>query len=78
MPISGIGGIQAWQDAVEFLLLGAGSVQVCTAVMHYGFRIVEHLISGLEGWMREKGFARVGDFVGQSLSRGSSTGATST
>ena len=55
MPISGIGGIQAWQDAVEFLLLGAGSVQVCTAVMHYGFRIVEHLASGLEGWMREKG-----------------------
>src|SRR5205085_4723329 len=50
VPISGIGGIQAWQDAVEFLLLGAGTVQVCTAVMHYGFRIVEHLTSGLEGW----------------------------
>src|SRR5439155_4314407 len=48
VPISGIGGIQAWQDAVEFLLLGAGSVQVCTAVMHYGFRIVEQLASGLE------------------------------
>ncbi len=43
VPISGIGGIQAWQDAVEFLLLGASSVQVCTAVMHYGFRIVEQL-----------------------------------
>jgi dihydropyrimidine dehydrogenase (NAD+) subunit PreA len=69
VPVSGIGGIQAWQDAVEFLLLGAGSVQVCTAVMHYGFRIVEHLISGLESWMREKGFNRVSDFVGRSLPR---------
>ena len=58
VPISGIGGIQAWQDAIEFMLLGAGSVQVCTAVMHYGFRIVEHLVSGLEGWMLEKGFSR--------------------
>jgi dihydropyrimidine dehydrogenase (NAD+) subunit PreA len=69
VPISGIGGIQAWQDAVEFLLLGAGSVQVCTAVMHYGFRIVEQLASGLEGWMREKGFQTVGEFVGRSVPR---------
>jgi dihydropyrimidine dehydrogenase (NAD+) subunit PreA len=69
VPISGIGGIQAWQDAVEFLLLGAGSVQVCTAVMHYGFRIVEQLASGLENWMREKGLERVSDFVGKSAPR---------
>src|SRR3954447_26255167 len=69
VPISGIGGIQAWQDAVEFLLLGAGTVQVCTAVMHYGFRIVEPLLSGLENWMREKGFERVSDFVGKSVPR---------
>ncbi len=69
VPISGIGGIQTWQDAIEFLLLGAGSVQVCTAVMHYGFRIVEQLISGLEGWMLEKGFQRVSDFVGRSVPR---------
>jgi dihydropyrimidine dehydrogenase (NAD+) subunit PreA len=69
VPISGIGGIQAWQDAVEFLLLGAGSVQVCTAVMHYGFRIVEHLTSGLEGWMRDKGYRTLGEFVGRSVPR---------
>src|SRR6516164_9305705 len=69
VPISGIGGIQAWQDAVEFLLLGAGSVQVCTAVMHYGFRIVDQLASGLENWMREKGYKRVSDFVGKSAPR---------
>jgi dihydropyrimidine dehydrogenase (NAD+) subunit PreA len=69
VPISGIGGIQAWQDAVEFMLLGAGSVQVCTAVMHFGFRIVEQLASGLENWMREKGYERVSDFVGKSAPR---------
>lgn len=69
VPISGIGGIQAWQDAVEFLLLGATSVQVCTAVMHYGFRIVEQLTSGLENWMREKGFNSLTDFIGKSVPR---------
>ncbi len=69
IPISGIGGITAWQDAAEFFLLGAGTVQVCTAVMHYGFRIVEGLVSGLEGWMREKGFARIDDLVGRSAPR---------
>jgi dihydropyrimidine dehydrogenase (NAD+) subunit PreA len=69
VPISGIGGIQAWQDAVEFLLLGAGSMQVCTAVMHYGFRIIEHLQTGLEGWMREKGYRSIAEIVGLSLPR---------
>jgi dihydropyrimidine dehydrogenase (NAD+) subunit PreA len=69
VPISGIGGIQAWQDAAEFFLLGASTVQVCTAVMHYGFRIVEHLSGGLEGWMRAKGFERLSDLIGLSVPR---------
>jgi dihydropyrimidine dehydrogenase (NAD+) subunit PreA len=74
VPISGIGGIQAWHDAAEFFLLGASTVQVCTAVMHYGFRIVEQLTSGLEGWMRERGFSRLDDFVGRSVDRVKSWG----
>jgi len=65
IPISGIGGIQTWQDATEFLLLGATNVQVCTAVMHYGFRLVEHLISGLEHWMCDKGFRTLDDVIGR-------------
>jgi len=69
LPISGIGGIQAWQDAVEHLLLGASSVQVCTAAMHYGFRIVQQMISGLEFWMSEKGFSKLTDFQGASVAR---------
>ena len=69
LPVSGIGGVQTWQDAVEFLLLGAGNVQVCTAAMHFGFRIVEQLESGLKNWMRSKGFSRLGDFVGASVER---------
>ncbi len=69
VPISGIGGIESWHDAAEFLLLGAGAVQVCTAVMHRGFRVVDGLIDGLTGWMRSKGFARIEDFVGQSTPR---------
>jgi dihydropyrimidine dehydrogenase (NAD+) subunit PreA len=69
LPISGMGGISAWSDAAEFLLLGATSLQVCTAVMHYGFRIVEDLCDGLSNWMDEKGFAKVSDVIGQSLQR---------
>ena len=54
LPISGIGGISSWRDAAEFMVLGAGSVQVCTAAMHYGFRIVSDLrriveLDGREG-----------------------------
>src|SRR5207248_4632273 len=46
-----------------------GSVQVCTTVMHYGFRLVEQLSSGLENWMLEKGFERISDFAGRSVPR---------
>jgi len=69
LPLSGIGGISDWRDAVEFLLLGCSNVQVCTAVMHYGYRIVEDLCDGLANWMSEKGFAKISDFQGKSLER---------
>ncbi len=69
VPISGIGGIETWQDAVQFMLLGAMSVQVCTAVMHWGFRIVEDMIDGMSNWMDERGFATVYDFIGRSVPR---------
>ncbi len=69
LPISGIGGITTWRDAAEFLLLGAKSLQVCTAAMHYGFRIVEDLIEGLSNWMDEKGFATIDDVVGRVVPR---------
>jgi dihydropyrimidine dehydrogenase (NAD+) subunit PreA len=69
LPVSGIGGIATWRDAAEFFLLGCGTVQVCTAAMHYGYRIVEDMTEGLANWMREKGFASIEDFRGRSLSR---------
>jgi dihydropyrimidine dehydrogenase (NAD+) subunit PreA len=67
VPISGIGGVASWQDAAEFILLGASSVQVCTAIMHYGFRIVEDMIDGLGNWMDERGFLTLGEARGRSL-----------
>lgn len=63
LPISGVGGISNWRDAAEFICLGAHSVQVCTAVMHYGFRIVEEMIDGLNHWMDGKGFKNLSDFI---------------
>ena len=69
LPVSGIGGISSWRDAAEFILLGAQSVQLCTAPMHWGFRIVEDMIDGLKSWMDEKGFRTIEDFRGVSLPR---------
>ncbi len=69
IPISGIGGINTWRDAVEFMLLGAGTVQVCTAVMHYGYRIVEDMIDGLNNYLDDKGFASVDEIIGKSVGR---------
>ena len=65
--ISGIGGISNWRDAAEFIAMGATSVQVCTAAMVHGFRIVEGMADGLSRWMDEKGFERISDFSGMAV-----------
>jgi dihydropyrimidine dehydrogenase (NAD+) subunit PreA len=66
-PISAIGGITTWRDAAEFIAMSAGTVQVCTAAMTYGFKIVEEMISGLSRWMDEKGYATIEDFRGRAV-----------
>ena len=67
LPISGIGGIETWRDAAEFMAMGAGSVQVCTAAMHYGFKIVEDMVSGLANWMDAQGHRTLEDFRGAAV-----------
>lgn len=67
MPISGIGGISTWRDAAEFMALGSGTVQVCTAAMHYGFKIVDDMIDGLGNWLDAKGHGTFSAIVGQAV-----------
>jgi dihydropyrimidine dehydrogenase (NAD+) subunit PreA len=67
LPISGIGGVTTWRDAAEFIALGAGTVQVCTAAMVYGFKIVQDMIDGLANFMDERGHASVEAFRGKAL-----------
>ncbi len=67
LPISGIGGIETWSDAAQYIALGCGTVQVCTAAMVYGFKIVEEMKAGLEMWMDEKGYSSIEDFRGQAI-----------
>ncbi|HEX5933915.1 MAG TPA: NAD-dependent dihydropyrimidine dehydrogenase subunit PreA [Pseudorhizobium sp.] len=67
LPISGIGGVTTWRDAAEFLALGAGNVQVCTAAMTYGFKIVQEMITGLSAWMDAKGHGSLDDICGRAV-----------
>jgi dihydropyrimidine dehydrogenase (NAD+) subunit PreA len=67
IPISGIGGIESWRDAAEFMALGSGTVQVCTAAMHYGFKIVDDMIDGLGNWMDAKSYANLQAFTGKAV-----------
>jgi dihydropyrimidine dehydrogenase (NAD+) subunit PreA len=67
IPISGIGGIATWKDAAEFIALGSTTVQVCTAVMHYGYRIVEDLIEGLSDYLDDKDLGSVGALIGRAV-----------
>ena len=64
---SGIGGIETWKDALEFIQIGCRNVQVCTAVMQYGYRIIDDMVLGLQHYMAERGVAHVADLVGELL-----------
>ena len=64
---SGIGGIETWRDALEFIQLGCRNVQVCTAVMQYGYRIIDDMILGLQNYMAQRGVEHVSDLVGERL-----------
>ena len=64
---SGIGGIETWRDALEFIQLGCRNVQVCTAVMQYGYRLIDDLTLGLQSYMAHRGIARLADMVGERL-----------
>jgi len=65
LPISAIGGVTTWRDAAEFMSLGARNVQVCTAAMTYGFKIIDELTTGLANWMQSSGYTKLDDFIGR-------------
>ncbi len=67
LPISGIGGVSNWRDAAEFMALGAGNVQVCTAAMTYGFKIVQEMISGLSQYMDERDIKSTSEIIGRAV-----------
>ncbi len=67
LPVSGLGGLNTWQDVVEFMAVGASTVQVCTAVMWKGYRIIEKLLPGLEKYLDSKGFTHLNPIIGAAL-----------
>ena len=67
MELSGIGGIETWRDALEFIQLGCSNVQVCTAVMQYGYRIIDDLVLGLQRYMAERGISHLQQLVGEQV-----------
>ncbi|EQD36669.1 dihydropyrimidine dehydrogenase [mine drainage metagenome] len=67
LPISGIGGVTTWRDAAEYISLGCGTVQVCTAAMVYGFKIVQDMCDGLSNFMDDQGYASIAEFQGRAI-----------
>ena len=67
LHISGMGGIETWRDALEFILMGAGSIQITTAVMQYGYRIIDDLKSGLNYYLAQMGIPSVKNIIGAGL-----------
>ena len=67
MPLSGIGGIESWHDALEFIALGCENIQVTTAVMQYGYRIIDDLISGTKAYLKSRGMSSLRELTGSAL-----------
>jgi dihydropyrimidine dehydrogenase (NAD+) subunit PreA len=69
IPISGIGGIENWYNATEYIMVGARTLQICTAAMWYGFTIIRDLTSQLTKFMNKKGYKTLDEMVGKALTR---------
>ncbi|WP_242964992.1 NAD-dependent dihydropyrimidine dehydrogenase subunit PreA [Scatolibacter rhodanostii] len=67
VPVSGMGGIETWRDAAEFIAMGCENIQITTSVMQYGYRIIDDLIEGMKIYLAESGFSSVGELVGKAL-----------
>ncbi|MHA1930739.1 MAG: NAD-dependent dihydropyrimidine dehydrogenase subunit PreA [Candidatus Thorarchaeota archaeon] len=67
IPISGIGGIEDWHSAVEYLMVGARTLQICTAAMWYGFSIIRDITDNLVKFMERKGYDSIDSMVGKAL-----------
>ena len=67
VQLSGIGGIETWRDALEFIQLGCRNVQVCTAVMQYGYRIIDDLQLGMQTYMQQRGLEKLEQLVGEEI-----------
>lgn len=67
VTLSGIGGVETAHDAIQFILLGSSTVQICTGAMLRGFKMIDELVADLEAWMEEKGFSNIEAFLGHSL-----------
>ncbi len=74
LPLSGMGGIETWIDALEYMLVGATTVQVTTGIIHYGYRIVEDMLEGLSDYMESRGIHRVTELIGKALPTITETG----
>lgn len=68
-PLSGIGGIESWRDALQYIVLGCNNVQVVTAVMQYGYRIIDDIILGIQDWMLRKGYSSLEEARGIALEK---------
>jgi len=75
LPLSAMGGIETWVDALEYLLVGAGTLQVTTGIIHFGYRIVEDMIEGLSDYMAARGISRTQDLIGRALPKLQETSA---
>lgn len=67
IPLSGIGGVESWRDALQYIALGCNNVQICTAVMQYGYRIIEDITLGIQDWMLRKGYTSLEEVRGKAL-----------
>lgn len=66
-PISGMGGIETWKDAAEFMALGCENLQITTSVMQYGYRIIDDLINGMKLYLSSQGYKNISEIVGSAL-----------
>ncbi|MFA5524475.1 MAG: tRNA-dihydrouridine synthase [Tissierellales bacterium] len=67
IPVSGIGGIDNYENVLEFMMLGASTVQLCTSLIMNGYGRIGEILADLENWLEDKGYSSINEIRGLAL-----------
>ena len=67
IPISAVGGVSTWEDVIEYMMIGATTIQICTSIMWHGYDFFKEVLDDLTVYMEREGLDSLEQIRGKAL-----------